>query len=433
MLRIVRWLFLWCLLALGVACEAAGPDPRTADPGETATPVAGRESATAPSATSPPRDAASDADSESPRPAGYMLVTVAEGFDIPVYLTSAPGDQSGRLFVVEKPGTIAILQDGTRRARPFLDLRGKVGAEGREQGLLSLAFSPAFTSDGYFFVYYTDTADNTVVARYRVTDDPNIADPASETIILQVDQPTPEHNGGLLLFGPDGYLYIGLGDGGPAYGDESGNSQNPTSLLGAILRLDVHSGFPYVIPPSNPFVGQAGGRDEIWVYGLRNPWRFAFDPQTDDLYIADVGMFKREEINLQTASSRGGENYGWNFYEGTYRLAPEEGGKKIASIDRSQLVFPIAEYPHTEGCAIIGGYVYRGSRLPGLVGSYVFGDHCFGSIRVLTPTSDGAWQQTELSRDPGRRVITSFGQGPDGELYVLDWSGRILRLSVAGT
>ena len=433
MLRIVRWLFLWCLLALGVACESAGPDTTTTGPDETATPVAASGSATATSATSPTKDASSVADSGSPHPADYTLVTVAEGFDIPVHLTSAPGDQSGRLFVVEKAGTIAILQDGVRRARLFLDLRDKVGAEGREQGLLSLAFSPAFTSDGYFFVYYTDTAGDTVVARYRVTNDPNIADPASEAIILQVDQPTPEHNGGLLVFGPDGYLYIGLGDGGPAYGDESGNSQDTMSLLGAILRLDVHSDYPYVIPPSNPFVGQAGRREEIWVYGLRNPWRFAFDPRTDDLYIADVGMFKREEINLQAAASRGGENYGWNFYEGTYRLSPDEGGKKVASIDRSQLVFPIAEYPHTEGCAIIGGYVYRGSRLPGLVGSYVFGDHCFGSIRVLTPTSDGAWQQTELSRDPGRRVITSFGQGPDGELYVLDWSGRIFRLSAAGT
>ncbi len=430
---IVRWLYLWFLLVLCVACDATGSDTRAPGLDETIAPVAGSGSATAVSATSPTKDASSGTDSRLPRPGDYMLVIVADGFDIPVYLTFAPGDQSGRLFVVEKAGTIAILQDGVRRARLFLDLRHKVGAEGREQGLLSIAFSPTFTSDGYFFVYYTDTAGDTVVARYRVTNDPNIADPASEAIILQVDQPTPEHNGGLLVFGPDGYLYIGLGDGGPAYGDESGNSQNTMSLLGAILRLDVHGDYPYVIPPSNPFVGQAGGRQEIWVYGLRNPWRFAFDPQTDDLYIADVGMFKREEINLQAASSRGGENYGWNFYEGMYRLAPDEGGKRVASIDRSQLVFPIAEYPHTEGCAIIGGYVYRGSSLPGLVGSYVFGDHCFGSIRVLTPTSDGAWQQTELSRDPGRRVVTSFGQGPDGELYVLDWNGRIFRLSTAGT
>ena len=433
MLRIAGWLFLWWLLAFCVACESAGPDTTTTGSDETATPVADSGSSTATSATSPTKDASPVADSRLPRPADYTLVTVAEGFDIPVYLTSAPGDQSGRLFVVEKAGTIAILQDGVRRPRLFLDLRHKVGAEGREQGLLSMAFSPSFTSDDYFYVYYTDTAGDTVVARYRVTNNPNIADPASEAIILKVDQPTPDHNGGLLVFGPDGYLYIGLGDGGPVYGDESGNSQNTMSLLGTILRLDVLNDFPYTIPPSNPFVGQAGGREEIWVYGLRNPWRFAFDPLTDDLFIADVGLYKREEINLQVASSRGGENYGWNFYEGTYLLAPDEGGKRIAGIDKSQLVFPIAEYPHTEGCAIIGGYVYRGNSMPGLVGSYVFGDHCFGSIRVLTPTGDGSWQQTELSRDPGRKVITSFGQGPNGELYVLDWNGRIFLLSAAGT
>lgn len=433
MMRIAGWLFLWWLLTFCVACESAGPGTTTTDPDETATPVADSGSSTETFATGPTTDASSVVDSRLPRSADYTLVTVAEGLDIPVYLTALPGDQSGRLFVVEKAGTIAILQDGVRRPQLFLDIRHKVGAEGREQGLLSLAFSPSFTSDDYFFVYYTDTAGDTVVARYRVTNDPNIADPASEAIILKVDQPTPEHNGGLLVFGPDGYLYIGLGDGGPAYGDESGNSQNTMSLLGTILRLDVLKDFPYTIPPSNPFVGQAEGREEIWVYGLRNPWRFAFDPQTDDLYIADVGLYKREEINLQLASSRGGENYGWNFYEGTYLLAPDEGGKRTASIDKSQFVFPIAEYPHTEGCAIIGGYVYHGSRLPGLVGSYVFGDHCFGSIRVLTPTGDGAWQQTELSRDPGRKVITSFGQGPDGELYVLDWNGRIFRLSTAGT
>ena len=307
---IVRGVYLSFLLVLCVSCDAAGPDARTTGPEETVAPVADSVSATATSATSPTKDASSVADSRLPRPADYTLVTVAEGFDMPVYLTSAPGDQSGRLFVVEKAGTIAILQGGVRRPRLFLDIRHKVGAEGREQGLLSLAFNPSFTSDDYFFVYYTDTAGDTVVARYRVTNDPNIADPTSEAIILQVGQPTPDHNGGLLVFGPDGYLYIGLGDGGPAYGDESGNGQNTMSLLGAILRLDVHSDYPYVIPPSNPFVGQTGGREEIWVYGLRNPWRFAFDPQTDDLYIADVGLYKREEINLQVASSRGGENYG---------------------------------------------------------------------------------------------------------------------------
>ncbi|MAG37329.1 MAG: glucose dehydrogenase [Dehalococcoidia bacterium] len=370
---------------------------------------------------------------EPPNPADYTLVTVAEGFDIPVYLTFAPGDRSGRLFVVEKKGTISILQDGTRRAAPFLDLRSKVGAEEQEQGLLSLAFSPAFASNGLFYVYYTDREGATAVARYRVTDNPSIVDLASETIILQVDQPTPAHNGGLLAFGPDGYLYVGLGDGGPAYADESGNGQDPMSLLGTILRLDVDAGDPYTIPSSNPFVGQANRRDEIWAYGLRNPWRFAFDPHTDDLYIADVGLFKWEEINLQSASSRGGENYGWNLYEGTHLLAADQGGKKPATVDRSQLVFPIAEYAHSEGCAIIGGYVYRGTSLPGLVGSYVFGDHCFGSIRVLTRTTEGGWQQTELSRDPGRRVITSFGQGPDGELYVLEWGGRVFRLAAATT
>ncbi|NJL95643.1 MAG: PQQ-dependent sugar dehydrogenase [Anaerolineae bacterium] len=307
---------------------------------------------------------------EPPRNDAYAFVQVADAFRSPVYLTHA-GD--ARLFVVEKAGRILILEGGQVRSVPFLDIEARVTSSGSEQGLLSLAFPPDYATSGLFYVYYnTGPAGDSVVARYRVSAaDPNQADPASETRILEVPQPFPNHNGGLLKFGPDGYLYIGLGDGGSA-GDPQNHGQDPATLLGTLLRLDVSDpSVPYRIPPDNPFVDDPTRAPEIWAYGLRNPWRFSFDRATGHLFIGDVGQGGWEEINHQVAGSPGGENYGWNLYEGDERFADR------AAPPGAELVFPVATYAHGNlldprraHCSVTGGYVYRGAALPELQGTY---------------------------------------------------------------
>jgi glucose/arabinose dehydrogenase len=249
-----------------------------------------------------------------PDPDGYDWVEVASGFDKPLGLTHA-GDGSGRIFVVEQAGVVRVIEDGGT-ALPFLDIRDRVGDKSNEQGLLGLVFHLQYPQNGYFYVNYTDTSGDTVIARYRVSADANIADPGTEMRLLQVNQPFANHNGGGLAFGPDGYLYIGLGDGGAA-ADPSENAQNTNVFLGKLLRLDVDGGSPYTIPPDNPFVG-GGGLPEVWAYGLRNPWRFSFDTLTNDLYIADVGQQEWEEIDFLPAGSPGGVNFGWDIYEGTH-------------------------------------------------------------------------------------------------------------------
>ncbi|HIP71768.1 MAG TPA: glucose dehydrogenase [Anaerolineae bacterium] len=336
--------------------------------------------------------------------------------DHPLYLTHAGDD---RLFVVGKRGKIWIIEDGQVLPEPFLDISDKVNALINEQGLLGLAFHPQYKENGRFFLYYT-TLDNsdTVLAEYRVSDNPNIADPDSEQILLPVDEPDSVHNGGQLAFGPDGYLYVGLGDGGLLY-DRAGNAQNREVILGSVLRLDVDGGRPYAIPPDNPFAGDAEARPEIWAYGLRNPWRFSFDRLTGDLFIGDVGEFGWEEINWQPAGSVGGENYGWNVWEGTdcfeAEACPEEG-----------FVFPIFAYDHTEGCAIIGGYTYRGAQFPELRDNYFFGDYCAGKIWQLFPDGTGGWEAAQVYQ--GDFLITSFGEDVNGELYVLTQHGDVLLL-----
>ena len=341
-------------------------------------------------------------------PPPAFLRQIVTGLVKPTLLVSAH-DGTGRLFLLEQTGRILILKDGSLLTTPFLNLSGIVNSAGNEQGLLGLAFDPAYSSSGRFFVNYTDASGASVTARYSVSPtDPNQADPASGVPILRIPHPQyPNHNGGNLVFGPDGYLYFGMGDGG-SQGDPNGNGQNLGVLLGKLLRLDV-SGSAYTIPPDNPFVGQTGARPEIWAYGLRNPWRFSFDSQTGDLYIADVGQDLYEEIDFQPAHDRGGENYGWNFLEGFH---PYKG------VAPQGLTPPVAEYDHSGGnCAVVGGYVYRGSQLPDLVGMYVYGDNCSGRIWVLTRAPDGwktaEWLQTTLA-------ITSFGEDDNGELYVLD-------------
>lgn len=345
------------------------------------------------------------------------LEAVASGLTRPVYLTHA-GD--ARLFVVEQPGRIRIIQDGQLLKEPFLDIVDRVTSDGNEQGLLSVAFEPGHATTGRFYVNYTRKPDGaTLIERYTVTaNDPNQADKNSAAEILVIDQPEPNHNGGLIKFGPDGYLYVGMGDGGGA-GDRHGsigNGQDPKALLGKILRLDVANQATYAIPASNPF------GTEVWALGLRNPWRFSFDRTTGDLYIADVGQNEYEEVNFQPANSPGGENYGWRIMEGRHCFDPQ------SNCDQSGLVPPIAEYSHAEGgCSITGGYVYRGTRYPALQGQYFFADYCTGTIWSLARAATGEWSRADrLSAD---MRISSFGEDVNGELYVIDHGGSIYRMT----
>lgn len=369
----------------------------------------GEPSPTEPSVTS----TLPDAPDLTEAAAGLEWSLVAEGFARPVHVTHA-GDE--RLFVVAQAGVIWVLDgDGSRLEQPFLDIHELVGSQGNEQGLLSVAFHPQFQDNGWFFVDYTDVRGDTVVARYTVSSDPDVADPGSAEIILAADQPYANHNGGQLQFGPDGYLYVGLGDGG-SQGDPHGNGQRLDTFLGKILRIDINSGQPYGVPPDNPDLGP-GALPEIWAYGLRNPWRFSFDRATGDMYIGDVGQNAYEEIDFQPAGV-GGLNYGWNILEGNHEFA---GGSTEG------LTPPIAEISQQGGhCSITGGYVYRGRALPQLNGVYVFGDFCSGVVWGLLRDSGGTWQQAQLFSTPFR--ISSFGEDRAGELYLVDLSGGVYRL-----
>ncbi len=318
-------------------------------------------------------------------------------------------DGSGRVFVIEKVGRIRILENDQLLEAPFLDITDRVGSRGNEQGLLGLAFHPSYAENGRFFVNYTDTGGDTVIARFQVTSDPNLADPNSEVKLLGYDQPFPNHNGGALAFGPDGYLYIGSGDGGAA-GDPFANGQNTGVLLGKILRIDVDSAEPYAVPPDNPF------GNEVWAYGLRNPWRISFDRATSDLYIGDVGQGEWEEIDFLPAGAAGGANFGWDHREGAHDY---EGGGPAGMLD------PVAEYSHSEGgCSVTGGYVYRGS-MPEWNGIYLYGDYCTGLIWGLIQIDGGPQTQMLFDMDV---TITSFGQDEMGEVYLVSDNGGIYRL-----
>lgn len=353
-----------------------------------------------------------------PDPNNFTWAPVVTGLRQPTDL-QPPMDGSGRLMVLEQPGTIRVLQGATLLPEPFLDLQDRVGARGSEQGLLGLAFHPDYAQNGFFYVNYTDQNGDTVIARFSVSpDDANRADPGSEAILLRVDQPYGNHNGGGMVFGPDGYLYMSLGDGGSA-NDPQGNAQSLNTHLGKLLRVDVDGGEPYVIPADNPFAG-GGGLPEIWAYGLRNPWRFSFDRATGDLYIADVGQNQWEEINYWAAGSPAGVNYGWDFREGAH---PFEGTPP----DGLTLVDPVAEYQHSAGCSVTGGYVYRGQALPQFQGIYLYSDYCSGRVWGLLRAADGAWQSQELFRT-GLNV-SAFGQDEAGEIYLVDQgTGGIYRL-----
>jgi len=348
------------------------------------------------------------------------LEPLHSGFQHPVYLTHA-GDPSWFL-VVEQVGRVRLVENGVAQPELFLDITGRVRSQASEQGLLSLAFPPAELARGEFYANYTSTEGDTIVARFRLrADDSRLADPDSEHIVLQVAQPATNHNGGQLQFGPDGMLYVGMGDGGRA-GDPWGNAQNGDTLLGKLLRLDVRAEDGYRVPEGNPFVGQAGMRPEIWALGLRNPWRFSFDRGTGDLYIADVGQNLYEEVHWQAAGSPGGQNYGWDILEGTHCFEPP------SACDTAGLEMPIAEYGHEQGCSVTGGYVYRGSRYPQMNGVYFYGDFCSGNIWGLRRLPSGEWQQALLLASG--KNISSFGEDAAGELYVLSYTeGAVLRVT----
>lgn len=350
------------------------------------------------------------------------LELVASGLASPVALASPPGD-TARLFVAEQSGRVRIVRGGQLVATPFLDITSRVRAGG-EQGLLGLAFDPGFPARPYVYVNFTDTNGDTHVERFRVSADPNVADPASATLILFQKQPYANHNGGHLLFGPDGTLYIGLGDGGSG-GDPQGNAQNLGTLLGKMLRIDVSNASasaPYVIPRDNPFVGRAGARGEIWASGLRNPWRYAIDPATGLLYIADVGQGTWEEIDA-AAVTAAAVNYGWSRMEGAHCYG-------ALTCDRTGLTLPVLEYDHTQGCSVIGGFVYRGRRIPEIAGRYFYSDYCAGWLRSFRLVSGAATEMKDWGI-PNVGPVLSFGEDATGELYVLTASGRVYRLAKA--
>lgn len=350
------------------------------------------------------------------------LEPLVSGLVRPVNMAAAP-DGSNRLFIVEQEGVVRIFDGARLLDRPFLDLRGRISSDG-ERGLLGLAFHPRYRENGLLFVDFTNRSGNTRVVRMRVSDDPNVVDPSTMTTILSVAQFASNHNGGHIAFGPDGMLYVALGDGGGG-GDPRRHGQNRGTLLGSILRLDVDGPTPLTVPPDNPFVGDATGRDEIWVYGLRNPWRFSFDRANGDLFIGDVGQGAWEEINRQRASSGGGENYGWNRMEGPDCFPPG------SACDTSGLTAPVIRYDRSQGRSVTGGYRYRGSRFPSLRRTYLYADFASGNIWGARPDGTGNWLSRLLLASG--RAISTFGEDRAGELYVADYvAGEVLRVVAAG-
>jgi glucose/arabinose dehydrogenase len=356
-----------------------------------------------------------------PAEAGVELVPiVTHGLQLPLFVTHG-ADGSGHLFVVEQLGLIRVIDDGVLREAPFLDLRDRVWTKGNEQGLLGLAFHPEHRRNGRFFVNYNRREDGaTVVAEFTRNGRSLDVSAETERILLVVPQPYLNHNGGMMAFGPDGMLYIGRGDGG-SKGDPQNRAQNPQEWLGKILRIDVNRGQPYAVPRDNPFV-TGKGRPEVFALGVRNPWRFSFDRETGMLWLADVGQYKWEEIDIVVA----GGNYGWRIMEGAHCYNPEEG------CSPDGLMFPIAEYGHEEGrCSITGGYVYRGPSVQGLRGTYVFGDYCSGELFGISADANrkGSTVPRVLMRTGLR--ISSFGEDQAGEVYIVDHRGGVYRLAAS--
>jgi len=349
------------------------------------------------------------------------LQQVVSGLSAPLFLTAPAGDP--RLFIVEQAGTIRIVQNGAVLATPFLDISARVTAGG-ESGLLSMAFDPQYATNGFFFVYFTDLNGDIAIERFQVSSgDPNLADPAPLRILTIAHRDFANHNGGLVAFGPDGFLYLGTGDGGGG-GDTLGNGQNRNALLGKLLRIDVRNASasqPYAIPPLNPFVGQADRRGEIWAYGLRNPWRYAFDAATGLLYIADVGQARIEEVNVADATTAG-VNYGWNITEGTLCYPGDP-------CDKQGITLPVLEYAHdaSGGCSITGGRVYRGSAIPELSGRYFYSDFCSGWLRSFVYSNGSATEQIDWNITNVGQIF-SFGEDAQKELYMLTSTGTAYKI-----
>ena len=407
-----RMLFLTVFASLLTACTSPAVTPElpptaTSDVSTASSaPTVGGTTAAA-TIASPPSTA-----SGFPDPGSYKWNPIASGLYSPTDI-QFPDDGSGRMFVLQQTGQILVFQAGQATGATFLDISSKIGNPGNEQGLLGMAFHPSFNEQPYFYINYTDTKGNTVIARYTASG--NRADQGSEKRLIYLPQPFPNHNGGVLTFGPDGYLYAGLGDGGSA-GDPFGNGQNTSVLLGKILRVDVDHGDPYSIPSGNPF------NNEVWEYGLRNPWRISFDKANHDLFIGDVGQDTWEEVDY-VADDQGGLDFGWNYREASHIFK----GSPPATL---KLTYPVAEYSHASGrCSVTGGYVYRGS-MPEWQGIYLFADYCSGEIWGMGRTSDPAaktgWISQVLFSTGGS--ITTFGQDSAGEIYYADRGGTVYKL-----
>ena len=409
------------LLAVLVACGGGSPDRDT----QPVAVVQRGDTPTAPAAPTPTRTMSlTPPATEDPPPSAPLIELAVKPAFPALSLSRMVGiayakDRSDRLYVVLQPGRIVSFPNdpGADSAELFLDIRDRVNDRGEEEGLLGLAFDPQYAANGHFYVYYSASGPRrSVVSRFSVSTDGRRANPGSERVLLEVPQPFSNHNGGQIAFGPDGYLYIGLGDGG-SRGDPQGNGQDLSTLLGSILRIDVSavdSTGAYAIPADNPFVGRGGARPEIWAYGLRNPWRFSFDRATGDLWTADVGQNSFEEVDIV----KPGLNYGWNIMEGGHCF---DG----PGCDRAGLEMPVAEYGREGGCSVTGGYVYRGSRLPSLYGAYVYGDYCSGRIWALRHDGEEVTDHMQIV-DSGLR-IPSFAEDSSGELYILSFDGTIYR------
>ena len=427
--RVLQYLA-YLMLALSPVLMTCGGD--APEPGPTAAPAQTAQAQRPTTAASP------TAPASAPVPRGLPQLDVEPAFpnislQRMVHLTYS-SENDARLFVVLQPGRIVFFEDrpDAQDVRTFMDISERVSDRGNEEGLLGLAFDPAYESNGYFYVYYSAANPRrSVISRFSVdANDPDRADASSETEIIVVPQPYSNHNGGHLVFGPDAFLYVGLGDGGSA-NDPSGNGQDKTTLLGTILRIDVStldSLGRYAVPPDNPFAGDGGGvRSEIWAYGLRNPWRFNFDPETGDLWAADVGQNAWEEVDV----IRPGANYGWNVMEGAH-CTPRRGltgllRKSSDECDRTGLELPVVEYGREDGCSITGGYVYRGARLTSLAGAYVYGDFCSGKIWGLR-AENGVAVEHRLLVDSSLS-LSAFGENPAGELFMLSFDRKIYRFA----
>jgi glucose/arabinose dehydrogenase len=399
----------WVAVALLAGLSGCGGGDST-DPGPTPmpTPSSGSCSAGTPVAGTP----------------ALTTERVVSGLASPLDLQAPAGD--ARLFVVEQGGRIRIVRGGAVVSQAFLDISGRISSGG-EQGLLGLAFHPLYATNGRFYVNYTDPRGDSHVSEFRVSANADVADAGSERELLFVRQPFANHNGGGLAFGNDGFLYAGFGDGGSG-GDPQGNGQNLGTQLGKMLRIDVDHGNPFAVPADNPFVSQSGAIPSIWAYGLRNPFRFAFDRATGDLYIGDVGQDRVEEIDVGLVSRRGGENYGWNVTEGSQCYLPASG------CNRSGITLPVTEYTHADGCSVTGGVVYRGCRMPGYAGTYFYSDYCGAFVRSFRLASGQATDARDWTAQLGRGLNrpTSFGTDSAGEVYIVDQDGEIYRIVPAG-